>query len=74
MKGKTMLQPNLLSALSQIRYQEMLQEAEVERRYRQTKRQSPSLGTQVGGLLSVVGRKIGRQVQTSATTPALRAK
>ena len=69
-----MLQPNLIATLSQIRYQEMLQEAEVERRYRQTKRQSPSLGTQVGGLLSVVGRKIGRQVQTSATTPALRAK
>lgn len=73
-----MLQPNLVSALSQIRYQEMQQEAEIERRYRQMKHQSPTLRTQAGDLLSAVRRKIGGQVQTapanSGTAPALRTK
>jgi len=66
-----MLDPIALKNLSQIRYQERLQEAAVERRYQRIKGNGPTWLQNVGNLLIAAGQKL--QAQAPAI-PALNAK
>jgi hypothetical protein len=66
-----MLDPISMKNLSQIRYQELLQEAAAERRYRPSEGNGPHWLQNVGNLLIAAGQKL--QAQAPAT-PALNAK
>jgi len=69
------MHPLLSSNEGQARYQELLQEAEVERQYRQMRKNGPHLLSRLGDLLIISGQKLKGQLDSPpASTPALRAK
>ncbi|NIP26318.1 MAG: hypothetical protein GWO38_21460 [Phycisphaerae bacterium] len=69
-----MSHPAITSKNAEIRYQQLLQEAEAARQYRKIKKNNPSLLQRTGELLSAAGQKLKAQPQSHSKTPALRAK
>ena len=66
-----------LNSLSQIRYREMLQEAEYNRLCRKTKNSQATrqhLFTRVGDVLIVLGQRMKGQAQTHPATPTFHTR
>ncbi len=62
--------PDLMSSNSEARYQQMLQKAEAERRYRKIKGNGPNLLERTGEFLISAGRKLKTEAQSNVVVPA----
>lgn len=69
-----MTHPTLIEKDAEIRYQQLLQEAEAERLYQRLRGNSPSLWQRAGDLLITVGQTLKAQAPSSSTTPSLDPK
>jgi hypothetical protein len=69
-----MLDPISINMLGKIRHQELLQEAETERRYRKIKGNSASLWQRSGYFLIAVGQALKAQAPSNTTAPSLEPK
>ncbi len=66
--------PDFMLEDGKARYQELLREAEVERRFRRSKAQPASLLAHVGDLLIATGQRLQGQLPSASASPVLRAK
>ncbi len=62
--------PDLMLSNGEARYQQMLQAAEAERRYRKIKGNGPSLLERIGEFLILTGRKLKSKAQSNVVVPA----
>ncbi len=69
-----MLHPDQMENLGKIRYQQLRQEAEAERRCRQLKGTAPKLAERAGDLLIALGQKLAGHGGPASPTPAWRLK
>lgn len=69
-----MTHPTLIEKDAEIRYQQLLQEAEAERLYQRLKGNNSSLWQRAGDLLITVGQTLKAQAPSSSTTPSLDPK
>lgn len=69
-----MTHPTLIEKDAEIRYQQLLQEAEAERLYQRLKGNNSSLWQRAGDLLITVGQTLKAQAASSSTTPSLDPK
>ena len=69
-----MLHPDQMGTLGKIRYQQLHQEADAERRARRTQGATPTLAKRAGALLIALGQKLEGHGGAAQRQPALRVK
>jgi hypothetical protein len=69
-----MKHPLIIQAESELKHQQYLQEAEIERLYREIKQHRPSLSGRRGDLLIMIGQKRQTHPSAGSTASALDTK
>lgn len=69
-----MKHPLVIQAESELKHQRYLQEAEIERLYREIKKRRPSFNEYLGDLLITIGRKLQTHPSARSTASVLDTK